>query len=275
MVRENYSLTKKKNLLKNILKKFDGVVVALSGGVDSSLVMASAREVLKQKAVGAIAISSSLSADNLRLSRELAKLIGAELVEVQTPEVSDPEYQKNTPLRCYFCKHIVYSEFRKIAAARNAALVDGFNVDDSGETRPGMKAAKEEGVRHPLFEAGITKNEVRMLAKGYGLPNWNKSADACLSSRILTGIPVNSSLVKTIGELESKIRRRLNLSAENTIRLRYLGSGKTRVELDKPLLPLSLLQETEIKKIIENYGYTNIAFAAYQRGSASATNIYQ
>lgn len=249
--------------------------MALSGGVDSSLVMAVSFQILKKNAIGAIAVSDSLHPDNLRVSRDLAKLIGAELIEIQTQEVSDPEYQKNTPLRCYFCKHIVYSEFRKIAAARNAVLVDGFNVDDTGETRPGMRAAKEEGVRHPLFEAGITKNEVRLLAKAYGLPNWNKSADACLSSRILTGISVNSSLVKTIGELESRIRRILNLSAENTIRLRHLGSGKTRVELDKPLLPLSLSKETEIRNITESYGYTNISIAAYQRGSASAPNIYQ
>ena len=131
--------------------------MALSAGVDSSLTLAVAHDVLKEKAIAAVAISPSLSQDSVKLARRVAKLIGAELTEIETHEVEDPEYQKNNPLRCYFCKHIVYSELKKIAEQKNAYLVDGFNTDDTAETRPGMRAAKEERVRHPLFEAGLTK----------------------------------------------------------------------------------------------------------------------
>lgn len=246
--------------------------MALSGGVDSSLVMAVSFRVLKHNAIGAIAVSDSLHPDNLKTAQDLTKLIGAKLIKVNTQEVSNQNYQKNTPLRCYFCKHVVYSEFKKIARAQNAVLVDGFNLDDVGESRPGMRAAKEEGVRHPLFEAGLTKNQVRLLAKEYGLPNWNKSADACLSSRILTGIPLDSGLLKVISRLETEIRKILNLGPENTVRLRYLGSGKTRVELDSSLLPLPPLDQAKIKKQIQNHGYTNVSIVAYQRGSASAAS---
>lgn len=275
MSRDDYLLSDKKSLLIHLLKKLEKVLVALSGGVDSSLLMVISHQVLKRKAVGIIAVSDSLHPDNLDMSRRVTKSIGAELIELKTPEVSDPDYQKNTPLRCYFCKHIVYSEFKKIAVARNAVLIDGFNIDDAGETRPGVRAAQEQGVRHPLFEAGMTKKDIRRLAQSYHLPNWNKSADACLSSRILTGVELNPNLLKTVAELETQIRWMLELSIENSLRLRYLGGGKTRIELDKSLLPLPVSQQVQLTRSVKSYGFTNISIVPYQRGSVSAANIYR
>lgn len=269
------SLPQKKKLLEKIMKEMGSVVVALSAGVDSSLTLTIAHRVLKEKAIGAVAISPSLHPDAIELARRVARLIGAELIEIQTNEVDDPNYQKNTPLRCYFCKHIVYRELKKIAIERGAVLVDGFNTDDTSETRPGMRAAKEQEVRHPLFEAGFTKSDVRLIAKEFGLPNWNKAADACLSSRFLTGIPVNSLLLKRIGDVESIVRRTLNLEQEHTLRVRHLGDGKARVEIERMFFPLSDRMQHRVENMMRPHGYNDVSFAPYQRGSVSATHVYQ
>lgn len=247
------------------------VVVALSAGVDSSLTLAVAHDVLKEKAIGAVAVSPSLSKDSIELARKVAKLIGVQLVEIETHEVEDPEYQKNNPLRCYLCKHIVYAELKKIADQKHAFLVDGFNIDDTTETRPGMRAAKEEQVRHPLFEAGLTKKDVRALARKYRLPNWNRAADACLSSRFLTGTLVSPLLVQRIGQLESQVRRVLKLRMDNTLRVRHLGDREARVEVNAELFPIPAKLERKARNIAESFGYADISFAPYQRGSVSAT----
>lgn len=268
-MRRKRSLEQKERLLEKIFREMGSVLVALSAGVDSSVTLAVAHSILKEKAAGAIAISPSLHPDNVELARRVTALIGAELIEIRTHEVDDPRYQSNNPLRCYFCKHIVYAELKKIAIQRRAALVDGFNTDDTAETRPGMRAAKEQEVRHPLFEAGMTKKDVRMMAKAFGLPNWNKAADACLSSRFLTGIPVNSSLLKRIGEIESITRRVLNLGLERTLRVRHLSGGKARVEVDKFFLPISFQIENKVRNIMKPFGYFDVSFAPYQRGGVS------
>lgn len=269
-MRRKRSLAQKEKLLEKIFREMGDVVVALSAGVDSSLTLAVAYRVLKEKAVGVVAISPSLSQDSVKLARRVAKLIGAELIEVETYEVEDPEYQKNNPLRCYFCKHIVYSELKKIAEQKHAFLVDGFNTDDTAETRPGMRAAKEQRVRHPLFEAGLTKKDVRTLARKYGLPNWNKAADACLSSRFLTGVPVNSSLLQLIGKAESKTRTVLSLGPEHALRVRHLADGKARVEIDTLRFPIPPGVENKVRNIMKSFGYADISFATYRRGSVSA-----
>lgn len=269
MMQIPFSLKQKEALLKKLFLEMKSVIVALSAGVDSSLTLAVAHDVLKEKAVGAVAISPSLSQDSRELARKVANLIGAQLIEIKTHEVEDPEYQKNNPLRCYVCKHIVYAELKKVAEQRHAFLVDGFNIDDTSETRPGMRAAKEERVRHPLFEVGLTKRDARTLAKKYGLPNWNRAADACLSSRFLTGTPVNSFLVARIGELELAVRHALNLRIEDTLRVRHLGNQEARVEVSAGLFPIPNMPMEKVKNIVESFGYRQISFAPYKRGSVS------
>jgi uncharacterized protein len=264
------SLAQKEIALKKLLLEMKSVVVALSSGVDSSLTLAAAHDVLKNKAVGAIAVSPSLSPDDLSIARNVSKSIGAELVEVETHEVENPAYQKNDPLRCYFCKHVVYTGLKKIAKQRNAFLVDGFQIDDLAETRPGMRAAREERVRHPLFEAGFAKADVRLLAKRYGLPNWDKAADACLSSRFLTGIPLTPFLVQRIGTVESKVRRILKLRMEDTLRVRHLGDRKARLEVDAGSFPVPVELKEQVKQAIKSFGYANLSFAPYRRGGVSA-----
>lgn len=271
MAKQQIFLKQKEALLKKLFSEMGNVVVALSAGVDSSLALAVAHDVLKEKAAGVIAISPSLSEDSIKLARKVAKFIGVRLIEVETHEVENPEYQKNNPLRCYVCKHIVYGELKKIALERHAFLVDGFNTDDTAETRPGMRAAKEERVRHPLFEAGLTKKDIRALAKKYGLPNWDKAADACLSSRFLTGTPVNSSLVRRIGELEGKVRRILKLHIDKTLRVRHLGERKARIEVSSELFPIPAKIEEKVRSAIESFGYQEVLFAPYKRGSTSAS----
>ena len=270
MMRESNSLKQKEALLKKLFLEMKSVVVAVSAGVDSSLTLAVAHEVLGENAVGVVAISPSLSQDSIELARKVSQSIGAKLIELETHEVEDPLYQKNDPLRCYFCKHIVYGELKKVAQQKHAFLVDGFNMDDTAETRPGMRAAKEERVRHPLFEAGLSKKDVRVLAKKYWLPNWNRAADACLSSRFLTGIPVTPLLVQRIGELELKVRQVLKLRMEDTLRVRHLGGKEARVEVSVDLFPIQARQMEKVKDIVESFGNRHISFAPYKRGGVSA-----
>jgi len=153
------------------------VAVAFSGGIDSTLVLKVAHDRLGERAVGVIGVSASLPPGELDDARTVARAIGARLVELATGEVADPAYAANPANRCYFCKSELYRQLLPWARDHGfAAAADGMNADDVGDWRPGTKAADEAGVRHPLFEAGFGKAEVRGLARELGLANWDKPA---------------------------------------------------------------------------------------------------
>lgn len=245
------------------------VVVAYSGGVDSSLVAVVAFGELGEHATAAIAVSPSLAPGDLARARDVASSIGITLIERRTREVDLPVYQANTLQRCYFCKESVYGDFFGIARERNATIVDGFNLDDRGDDRPGMRAAQEYGVRHPLFESGMTKSDIRALAKRLKLPNWDAPAQSCTSSRILTGLRISSELLGRIQEAETQVSRLLPRTPVPIIRVRHLGDSIARIDVGEGVLSAAADRLPEMAAALFALGYSEVTLAPYKRGSAN------
>lgn len=206
----------------NFIGQFKGVVVALSAGVDSSLVAKLARKALGDRAVAATAVSESLPPGELDVAKKTAAEIGVKHVIVRTNELQNPEYAANPADRCYYCKDTLYRELRGLAEDLGLeAILDGTQVNDLDEDRPGRRAAREAGVKSPLLEAGFSKSEVREAAKILGLSVWDKPAMPCLSSRIPHGQEVTQDKLWTIGEAELFIKR---LTGARDLRVRHHGT---------------------------------------------------
>lgn len=201
-------LAAKQARLTALLRDLGGVVVAFSGGVDSGYLLAAAHDALGGRCVAATAVSPSLARDELRTARRIARAIGARHVPVRTREFEDPRYLRNDARRCYFCKHALFAQLRELAARLGLPHVAyGANVDDTGEYRPGMRAAEESGVRSPLLEAGLAKAEIRALARARGLEVWDKPASPCLASRLPFGTPVTPEALAQVEESERVLHR--------------------------------------------------------------------
>jgi uncharacterized protein len=193
--------------LRARMGELGSVLVCYSGGVDSAFVLAVAHQVLGARAVGMTAVSPSLAPGEREEAAEVARSIGADHRFVESHEIEDPGYVANNPDRCFHCK----SELYRIAVAKRAewglaAILNGTNVDDLGDYRPGLQAAKEAGVVSPLVELGFTKADVRAGASAVGLPIWDKPAAACLSSRIPYGTSVTRERLSQIGGLEAALK---------------------------------------------------------------------
>jgi uncharacterized protein len=189
---------------------------------------------------------------------------------IDTAEMDDPEYVKNSPDRCFHCKDELYGRLVEIARRRGIAVVlDGCNVDDTGDFRPGRRAAVQHGVRSPLVEAGLTKDEIRLLARERGLPTWNKPAMACLSSRIPYGTPVTIEALSLVGKAEHYLR---SLGIRQ-LRARHhvLPSGDTiaRIETDDAGLETLIALRGEITERLKELGYLYVTLdlAGYRTGS--------
>lgn len=192
--------------LHESILRHDSLLVAFSGGVDSTLVLKAAHDVLKDRAAAVLAVSESLPASERREAEDLASRIGATLHIVHTQEMSDPRYRANPDNRCYFCKTELFTRLEREARTLGfSALAYGANRDDLGDYRPGMQAAGEFGVTAPLIEAGLGKAEIRLLARHLGLPNWDKPARACLSSRIPHGVEVTPERLALVERAEEAL----------------------------------------------------------------------
>ena len=206
----------------NHIRNFNGAVVALSAGVDSSLVAVFARKALGDRAVAVTGVSESLPPGELDVAKRTAEEVGIKHVIVRTNELHNRNYSSNPQDRCYHCKDTLYRELRVLADSLGfSVILDGTHVDDLADDRPGRRAAEEWDVRSPLLSAGFSKQEVRDAARRFGLTVWDKPAMPCLSSRIGHGEEITEEKLAMIGQAESFIR---SLTGVRVLRVRYQQS---------------------------------------------------
>jgi uncharacterized protein len=265
------TLTIKYEQLKAILSSYQRVIIAFSGGLDSSFLLFAAVDALgKENTMAAIGVSESLARSEFELACKFAGDLGLpedRIIKIETRELEDPGYVQNSPDRCFFCKSELFQRLNELAEkARHEIVCDGTNASDIGDHRPGMTAAKEKKVKSPLLEAGLTKEEIRQLAKRFGLVVWDKPQSACLASRIPYGSQVTRDKLKQIEQAEEFLRslgfRQLRVRHHDTV---------ARIELPREDMQKVLSNGTG-DRIVERFReigffFTTIDLGGFKSGS--------
>jgi pyridinium-3,5-biscarboxylic acid mononucleotide sulfurtransferase len=235
MSQPNATVQQKRDRLLQILAGYGRVAVAFSAGVDSTVVAQAAQFACGANAVAVTAVSPSLASGEQAEAEELARRIGIRHQVLETTEFQDPAYLQNAPNRCYFCKTELYTQMAaRLEELGVDVIVNGANLDDRGDYRPGMQAANEHAVRSPLIEAELTKADVRELARHWNLPVWDKPATPCLSSRIAYGVAVTPERVRRVDEAEQYLRQEFGL---REFRVRHEAHDLARIEVPSAEIP--------------------------------------
>jgi uncharacterized protein len=266
------ALVEKRDRLLVQLAEFGHVVVAFSGGVDSAVVAKAASMACGPNAVAWTAVSASLATGEREQAEALARAIGISHRVIETREFDNPAYLQNASDRCYYCKTELYTQLEQLAPELTSqVIVNGANLDDVGDYRPGMKAAAEHRVRSPLIEAGFTKNDVRALARHWGLPVWDKPATPCLSSRIAYGLEVTPERVRRVDLAEQFLRETMGM---RELRVRHEANDLARIEV--PAAELSRFADgVERARICDElhklgFKYVTLDLDGFRSGSMNA-----
>ena len=258
----------KLNVLRGLLKKLNGAVIAYSGGVDSTFLAVVAHEVLGDRALAVTAVSPTYSRRELNEAKDLAARFGLRHLIIETDEFADPHFRANPPDRCYYCKLALFRRLRRLADEEGlSAVLDGSNLDDLADHRPGHRAARELGIRSPLREVGFTKEEIRRYSKELGLPTWDKPAYACLATRLPYGSEITPEKLARIEAAEEYLRS----LGFREVRLRD-HSPVARLEVGRAEMEEAWRRRAEIAARLHGLGYPYVTLDldGFRQGSMNA-----
>lgn len=260
--------------LQELLSGMAGAVLAYSGGVDSTFLLKVCRDFMGGRVLAVTAWGAIYPSQETEDARESARMLSVKHLTIETDQMEDPAFIANSPERCYHCKRMVFKRLKQIAASHHMAeVIDGSNTDDVADYRPGMKAARELGIRHPLMEAGLSREDIVTLSQSAGLPTWKKPPNSCLATRIPYGTPITKDLLVRIEQAEALLQS----MGVRLCRVRVHGDT-SRIEVapaDIPFLVEAACREEIVQRFRSlGFSFVTVDLAGYQSGSMNRGTMH-